>query len=130
MASEDDLELDLPAAALRGNAAEVSSSVEVLAAALESALPGMTSVERQKVGGFRSKHREVGRIAVALGDEQFELARAPEGMRCTRNRVVRGITLSREQLPLADWVAALLAGVSAHAQLSERDRAALEGLLR
>jgi hypothetical protein len=130
MAPGDDLELDLPAAALRADSAELSSSVEVLAAALEQALPGIASVERRKVGGFRSKRREVGRIAVALGEEQFELTRAPEGMRCTRNRVVRGITLSREELPLSGWIAALLAGVSTRAEISERDRAALEGLLR
>lgn len=130
MASEENLGLDLPAAALRADTADVAMSVDALAGSLEQALPGLASVERRKVGGFRSKRREVGRIAVALGEEQFELTRAPEGMRCTRNRVVRGITLSREELPLSGWIAALLAGVSTRAEISERNRAALEGLLR
>jgi hypothetical protein len=130
MASEENLDLDLPAAALRADEIELAVSIEALAASLEQALPGLAAVERQRVGGFRSKRREVRRIAVALGEEQFELARDGQGLRCTRNRVVRGIALSHEELPLASWIAELVRGVSQRAQITDRDRATLEGLLR
>jgi hypothetical protein len=130
MASEENREFDLSAAALRADGTELAGSIEALAASLEQALGAMVTVERRKVGGFRSKRREVGRIAVSLGEQQFELARSDQGLRCTRNKVVRGITLSREELALGNWIEALVGGVSTRAELSEQDRAALEGLLR
>lgn len=128
MASTDDL--DLPAAALRADGAELAVSVEVLASSLEQALPGLASVQRRKVGGFRSKRREVASIQVALGEELFELRSDERGPRCTRHKVVRGITLSRSELPLAEWLSQLVEGVSRQAEVSERDRAALQELLR
>jgi hypothetical protein len=120
---------DLPAAALRADGAELAMSVEVLASRLEQALPQLTLVERRKVGGFRSKRREVERIAVSLGEEQFELRRAGAGARCTRHKVVRGITLSREEMSMADWIGELNAAVARSAEVSEQDRLALGKLL-
>jgi len=130
MASEENLGLDLPAAALRAGGTDLALSVEALASSLEQALPGLAEVQRRKVGGFRSKRREVERIEVPLGDERFELARAGGGFSCTRQKVVRNITLSRQELALADWIAELIRGVAARAEVSDRDRQALEGLLR
>jgi len=121
--------LDLPAATLRADDIELAISIEVLASRLEQALPRIAVVERRKVGGFRSKRREVSRIAVALGEELFELRREEPGFRCSRHKVVRGITLSREELPLAGWIEELIRGVSRRAEVSDRDRLTLEGLL-
>jgi hypothetical protein len=121
---------DLPAAALRADRAELDSSIDLLASTLEQALPRFASVERRKVGGFRSKRTEVRRIVVTLGDERFELVAADRAMQCTRNKVVRGITLSHDELATSEWIAALLAAVSRTAELTERDRAALEEVLR
>jgi hypothetical protein len=121
---------DLPAAALRADGAELESSVDVLASKLEQALPRLASVERRKVGGFRSKRTEVRRIVVTLGDQRFELLAADGGLQCMRNKVVRGITLNHEELTTSDWIAALLAAVSLTAEVTERDRSALEELLR
>jgi hypothetical protein len=130
MASEENLDFDLPAAGLRADGSELALSIEALASALEQALGALASVERHKVGGFRSKRREVKRIAVTLGEEQFELARDAQGLRCTRNKVVRGITLSHEELALGGWIEELVRGVSRRAEISERDRGVLEGFLR
>lgn len=129
MVSTDE-SLDLPAAALRADQAEVGTSIEVLATTLEQALPQIASVERRKVGGFRSKRREVQRIVLAIDEDQFELRPTARGLQCTRHKVVRGITLSRQELPLADWLAEVIAGVARRADIEERDRIALEGLLR
>jgi hypothetical protein len=122
--------IDLPAAALRADRADLSTSVEVLANTLEEALGELAAVERRKVGGFRSKRREVQRIALALGDDQFELRRAAPGFQCTRSKVVRGIALSHEELAIAEWISAVIAGVTRTAEVGERDLLALEGLLR
>jgi hypothetical protein len=130
MAAEENLDIDLPAAALRADGVDLEISIEALATSLEQALPGIASVERRKVGGFRSKRREVRRIAIPLGDEQFELLREDQRTQCTRHKVVRGITLSRQELPMTDWIAALVDGLTRGAEVSDRDRIALEGLLR
>lgn len=130
MASEEELDLSLPAAALRADRMDLAVSVEALATSLEQALPGIARVERRRVGGFRSKRQEVHRIAVGLGDVQFELAHTDQGIRCSRHKVVRGITLSREELPLAGWIGELVAGIRDSAEVSERNRVTLEGLLR
>jgi len=121
---------DLPAAALRADGAELAQSVELLAARLEQALPQIAQVERRRVGGFRSKRREVQRIAVVLGDEQFELRPIDGRVQCTRHKVVRGITLSRQELAMSDWINELVAAVGQSAEISERDRLALGELLR
>jgi hypothetical protein len=120
---------DLPAAALRADSDELAMSIEVLAARLEQALPEIALVERQKVGGFRSKRRVVQRIAVALGEEQFELRRTNRSVRCTRHKVVRSITLNRQEMPMADWIDELIAAVARTAEISERDRLAVGELL-
>ena len=92
MGRGDTSTLDLPAAALRADAASCDSS---RCSPSSSSRPSRASrpCERHKVGGFRSKRREVRRIAVALGEEHFELSRDGRSMRCTRNKVVRGIAL-------------------------------------
>jgi hypothetical protein len=120
---------DLPAAALRADGDELAISIEVLAARLEQALPQIALVERHKVGGFRSKRRAVQRIAVALGEEQFELRRADRSVQCTRQKVVRGITLNRQEMAMADWIEELIAAVARTAEISEHDRRALGELL-
>jgi hypothetical protein len=121
---------NLPAAALRADRGELETSVDVLAGTLEQALPGLASVERRKVGGFRSKRREVRRIVVAFGDERLELVRTEHGLQWTLHKVVRGITLSRRELSAADWLQELIAAVERSGEVHERDRIALEGLLR
>jgi hypothetical protein len=130
MPGDESLDIALPAAALRADATELSVSVEVLASSLEQALPGMAAVERRRVGGFRSKRREVATIIVGLGDRRFELAHTAQGIRCSRHKVVRGITLSREELPLSGWIRELIEGISESAEVSEGNRLTLEGLLR
>jgi hypothetical protein len=120
---------DLPAAALRADGDELALSIEVLGAQLEQALPRNALVERRKVGGLRSKRREVERIEVTLGDDRFELRSVGGAVQATRQKVVRGITLSRQELPLAGWVSELGAAVAATAAISEQDRLALAELL-
>jgi hypothetical protein len=121
---------DLPAAGLRADGAELATSIEVLASRLEQALPQIALVERRRVGGFRSKRRAVQRIAVALGEEQFELRRSDRSVQCTRHKVVRGITLNRQEMSLASWIDALVAAVVRTSEVSEHDRIALGELLR
>jgi hypothetical protein len=127
MSGEEDF--DLSAGMLRADSGELGGSVDVLARKLEESLPAMTSVKRRKVGGFRSKRTVIEHIQVALGDEQFEIACAPEGFQCTRHKVVRGITLNRTEIPMAEWISEVIERVSTTAEMTEQARSALDGLL-
>jgi hypothetical protein len=121
--------LDLAAAEVRMDSADTRALVEALAARLEEALPRLAAVRRRRVGGFRSRRTEVERIEVALGEERFELIADRGGLQCLRHRVVRGITLRREELPMAQWLAELVERVTATAAVGEQARSTLQGLL-
>ena len=121
--------LDLAAAEVRVDSADTHALIEVLATRLEDALPRLAAVRRRRVGGFRSKQTEVERIEVQLGDERFELIQTGGGFQCLRHRVVRGITLKRDELPLTRWIAELVDEVTRTAAVGEQARIALEGLL-
>jgi hypothetical protein len=123
-------ELDLAAAEVRADRADTHALIEALAARLEEALPRVAVIKRRKVGGFLSKQTEVERIDVSLEDQRFELDHSRGGCQCTRHTVVRGITLKREEVPLAQWIRELVAEVTRAAAVGEQARIALEGLLR
>jgi hypothetical protein len=121
--------LDLAAAEVRVDSADTHALIEALAVRLEESLPRLTAVRRRRVGGFRSKQTEVERIEVELGDERFELVQARGGFQCLRHRIVRGITLKREELPVGQWIVQLVDEVTRTAALGEQARISLEGLL-
>jgi hypothetical protein len=121
--------LDLAAASGRVDRVDTQAMLDALAVRLEEALPRAVTVKRRRVGGFRSKRTEVERIAVELGDQRFELGQAGAGIVCLRSKVVRGITLKREEVPLSQWVSELVDEVVRSAAVSEQTRIALEGLV-
>jgi hypothetical protein len=128
--SDPGLALDLAAAEVRADSADLEALVAALAARLEEALPRVVSVRRRRVGGFRSKETEVQAISLSVGDERFELVRTPAGFECTRHDVVRGITLKRERQLIADWIKDVVAAVTRTAELGQQTRSTLEGLVR
>jgi hypothetical protein len=121
--------LDLAAASGRVDRVDTQAMLDALAVRLEEAVPGAVSVKRRRVGGFRSKRTEVERIAVDLGDQRFELTQAGAGVACVRAKVVRGITLKRDELPTQAWLRELVEEVVKNAAVSEQTRVALEGLV-
>jgi hypothetical protein len=127
--AEQAFALDLAAAETRADQVDTQAMLDALAARLEGALPRMTAVKRRRVGGFRSKHTEVERIDVELGDARFELVAAGDVLRCARNKVVRGITLSHEEVPIDRWIRDLLDELVRVAAIGEQTRIALEGLV-
>ena len=124
------LELDLAAAEVRADSVDTHALIEALAARLEEALPRIAVVKRRRVGGLFSKQTEVERIEVSLDDQRFELDHSRGGCQATRHKVVRGITLKREELPLSEWIRELVAEVTRAAAVGEQARLVLEGLLR
>jgi hypothetical protein len=122
-----DTDFDLLAASLRADAGDLRSFVEALATKLEGAFGGHVHVERK--GGMFGGDKRVRRIALELGDEQYDLEHDDGAVACRRRTVVRGIALKNEDLPLEAWIDAVTAALVDAARSTERDRVALERLL-
>jgi hypothetical protein len=120
-------EIDLVAAALRADGAELGSFVEALAAKLEEAVPGAVRVQRRREGLFGPKL--VTELAVHAGEQRLDLRRAGPSVQVSQARVSGGIVLSREQLDMDSWLLALSAALTAQAGHNRTTRQALERLL-
>lgn len=118
---------DLLAASLRADTTDTRIFLEVLATKLGGALPQRTTVEREH-HLFR-KEQPVRRIQINLGDRSYALMAQPHGLLAQRVHVVRGIALKTEEISLDQWIDELVQGLSALAQRSAQDRAALERLM-
>jgi hypothetical protein len=126
--STDD-SFDLVAAGLRDDSAELSMSIEVLAAKLEGALPGRARVERRGGGLLGRGPRRVRSVRVELGSSCYQLVVDGERLEGFRERQVGGIAIKRESLPAAEWMAALTDTLRAEADRSAEARSALDRLL-
>ncbi|WP_026910707.1 hypothetical protein [Patulibacter minatonensis] len=121
-------DFDLDAAELRAGRADLPRFVEVLAVKLEDTLPQHTVVERRSVR-FLSREKQVAAIDVDLGEEGFGLRRDGHRITAVRKKVVRGITIANEELPVADWVEALTRSIGREAGEASAAHVALSGLL-
>ena len=125
----DGLSFDLLAGALRADAQDNATFLEVLAAKLEDALPGRVQVHR--AGGMLRKTHPVTAMDVELGEDRFHIsAPAPGQLETRHSRAVRGIVLKSDATDLAAWIDILSRALVAEAARSEHDRAALERLLQ
>jgi len=119
--------MDALAASLRADAAESAVFLEVLAGKLEQALPEQVEVERK--GRLFGGAKTVRRIDVRMGDAHYEIEGEGGVLAARRSRIVRGITLKSESLPVDAWIDALTAELVMAADRSEQGRAALQRLL-
>lgn len=126
---EQDASFDLAAAGLRGEGADLAMSFEVLAAKLEDALPGRARVERRGGGLLGRGERHARAVQVELGGCRYRLQLDGARLQGSRERRSGGITIGREELAPADWVAALTDALREEAQRDGEARVALERLL-
>ena len=127
-----DMEVELLAAALRQDSADLSLYAKVLTVNLVDSLPaGAVKVERKRSVSDRMAGREgtVSSLDVALGEHRLSL-------RADRGRVVgeickevRGIVLSRREVGLDEWIDALAQALAEAAASSARARQAIEKFL-
>jgi len=127
MSAMDDDDLDLVAASLRADSADLSVFVEALASKLAAAVPGHVKVERRR--SLLPGPKPVRRLEVELGDERFELEHDDGRVGCRRRELVRGIALRSDELELGAWIDALSRSLVAEADRSGRGREALRELL-
>ncbi len=125
-------EIELLAAALRRDAADLDMYAQVLTGSLADALPpGSVELARKRSVSDRLSGRPgtVERLEVSLDDRRLILVLAhgrPQGEVAT---VVRGVVLSRKQVALDEWVHELATAVALRAESDARARAALEKLV-
>jgi hypothetical protein len=132
VSSVDDT-FDLSAAGLRADGTDLRISVEVLAAKLESSLPGRTRIERRGGGLLGRGEKHVRQIQVDLGSgsgTRYQLEIDGGRVEGFRERKSGGIAIKREPLDPDQWIAALTADLQSEAERSAEARTALEGLVR
>jgi hypothetical protein len=126
------MDVELLAAALRQDSADLDVYAKVLSVSLvESLPPGAVQVERKRTMADRMAGREgtVTSLDVALGETRLGLRMdrgRPIGEIC---KEVRGVVLSRQQVGLDEWIAALAQGLADTAASSARAREALRRYL-
>jgi len=126
------MDVEMLAAALRQDSADLDVYAKVLSVNLvESLPPGAVQVERKRSMGDRMAGREgtVTSLDVALGEVRLGLRMdrgRPIGEIC---KEVRGVVLSRQQVGLDEWIAALARGLADTAASSARAREALQRYL-
>ena len=105
-------------------AADQKSFLELTANLLESALPTETEIARK--GGFFVRKKTVERITATLGEDRFTLEDTGHGpLQASRVRVVRGIALKTQSIPVEEWVAAVSEHIQARAEAHQAARDAL-----
>jgi hypothetical protein len=121
-------DLDMAAASLQADAADLHTFFEVLATKLTSALGSALEVERES-GFFNKNKGRLKSLTVRIGDNTFQATTTKGRIECRKLHAVRGIVLNSEELGLPDWLKQLLTALNAEAQNSAAARNALENLL-
>jgi hypothetical protein len=127
-----DASVEMLAAALRRDSADLEIYVAVLTESLADALPaGSVTFDRKRSVGDRLAGREgkVERLEVSLDDRRLILTLAHGRPQAEVATVVRGVVLSRKPVGLDVWATELATAVAARAQSDARARAALEKLV-
>jgi hypothetical protein len=124
--------VDMLAAALRADASDLETYERVLVSTFADALPaGMVEVDRERSLGDRMAGRpgKVVAIRIHLGETTLELRSGRGGLTGLLSRGVRGVTISRQEVPVAQWTELLAQHLHAQAQQNAAARAALGRLL-
>lgn len=124
--------LDMVTAALRADSSDIAIYATVLTESLGESLPPDTiQVDRDRSVSDRMKGRpgRVTKITIRLGDQVMTL-RLTGGAPITEVcREVRGVVLSRNQVPVGQWAAELAKALVSHAEQNAATADALRRLV-
>ena len=108
-------------------AADQRVFLDLLAKMLDGALPGEAEVVKR--GGLFSK-KTISKVIVTFGDKRYTLEDPGRGpLEASRTRIVRGIALKTETLPVKTWLAEMSANLDERAKTSAAAREALARLV-
>lgn len=126
--SDEAPSLEMVAAALRVDSTDVALYARVLTESLVETLPPeCVTVERQRSVADRMRGRlgEVSTVVIRLGDLVLTLAVRHGQPVAEVRKEVRGVVLSRQQIPLQEWTAML---AKALVEQAERNAGAARAL--
>ena len=129
---DDALSLEMVTAALRLDSADVAVYTRVLTKSLSEALPpGYVTVERERSMSDRMRGRpgEISKVAIRLGDQLMTLEVKNGQPAAEICREVRGVVLSRQNVPLQQWASALASALVLHAENNAQAAQALRRLV-
>jgi len=127
--ADDGLGFELVAASLRADERDAHAFLGALAVKMEGALPSQTVVERARDGLFKST-THVERVSVDLSPCRYVLSAGKRGgFEATRSKIVGGVAIKNEVLPVDAWIEALARDLTRYAESSAGARAALERML-
>jgi hypothetical protein len=129
---DDALSLEMVTAALRLDSADVALYTRVLTKSLSEALPpGYVTVERERSMSDRMRGRpgEISKVAIRLGDQLMTLEVKNGQPAAEICREVRGVVLSRQNVPLQQWAGALASALVLHAENNAQAAQALRRLV-
>ena len=129
---DDALSLEMVTAALRLDSADVALYARVLTKSLSEALPpGYVTVERERSMSDRMRGRpgEISKVAIRLGDQLMTLEVKNGQPAAEICREVRGVVLSRQNVPLQQWAGALASALVQHAENNAQAAQALRRLV-
>lgn len=120
------------AAALRADTADLDAYHRVLASSVGGLLPpAMVEVdfERSVSDRLAGRQGKATSIRLHLGESTLELTSRHGRLAATVAKEVRGVTISRQEVPVAEWVRQLASYLAAMAAESAEAREALSKLL-
>jgi hypothetical protein len=125
-------DIDLVAAALRADRADVDALASVLTETIGDLLPAeMVEVDRDRSMADRLAGRPGRAVAVRVRapERELSLTRARRGLLAEVRHVVRGVVLSHREVGLDEWTRALAEELTALAAKDAAARQALQRLL-
>jgi len=128
----DSLSLDMVTAALRADSGDIAIYARVLTDSLgESLPPDCVTVDRDRSVSDRMKGRPgtVTKVTVRLGDQVMTLGLSRGAPAAEICREVRGVVLSRQQVPVGQWAAELAKALVRHADQNAETAQALRKLV-
>jgi hypothetical protein len=126
--ASDVTEFDMGAAWFRRANSDMKAFLEGLAVRLEGALPGRVTVDRKRDGLF-SRESHVARIDITLDNSLYSIEANRGHATARRSKIVRGITIKSEQVPIPEWLNGLIAEIRALGELAGGAHAALHDFL-
>ena len=128
MASPDDpYDLNMAAAALRANSADVPLLLKALCDQLGPTLGARLRIERGS--GRRRKADTISSVQITMAHDLFEARVDGASLHCTVGHLSGGIRIRTEALDMDGWIVRLLQALQSEAAHSDSARQALENIV-
>lgn len=122
-------DMQLAAAALLANNADVKMLLRVLGKNLQEALGSRVEVTHPSGGLLHRQSDEVKSITVHLDNDDYEASLDGPSVRCSVGRSSGGIRIRSEQLPVEQWLNRLLSSLQEEAVNNQSAQAALQNVI-